>query len=353
MKKKKKTTINDIAQELNITASTVSRALQDHPRISDATKKEVLKTAKQLNYHPNNIAAALRKGKSNLIGVMVPGTDENFFASAIRGIEEVANKAGYRVLITQSNDSYEKEKTNVDAMLEAQVDGIIASIAMGTKEVSHFQKIIDRGIPLILFDRFNETVDANIVALNDYQGAYKAVEHLIEQGCKRIVHFAGYQNISIYKERFRGYKDALEDHDISFDENLVFECDMKLESGQKLAKKLLTMSELPDGIFSSSDNSAMGAMQVLKANNVKIPDQIAIVGFSNETFSSFVEPALSTVEQHSKKMGQLSAKLFLEQLEPNVESEPLTRKIILTPKLIIRDSSLIKEKDSNSKRVAM
>lgn len=345
MKKKKKTTINDIARELDITASTVSRALQNHPRISDATKKEVLRTARRLNYQPNNIASALRKGKSNLLGVMIPSTEENFFASAIRGIEEVANQSGYRVLIIQSNDSAKKEVANVDAMLEAQVDGIIASMAMETKEVDHFKKIIDRGVPLILFDRFSDSVDANIVALDDYQGAYKAVEHLISQGCTRIVHFGGYQHLGIYKERHRGYRNALADNGLSYDEKLVFECDMKLESGRKLAKKLLAMPDLPDGIFSSSDNTAMGAMQVLKSNKIKIPEQVAIVGFSNEPFSSFVEPALSTVEQFSSKMGQLSAKMFLEQLNHNdFDTDNPARKIILVPKLIIRASSLKKKK---------
>lgn len=337
--KKKKTTIIDIAEELNITASTVSRALKDHPKISETTKKQVLKAAKRLNYHPNNIAAALRNGKSNLLGVMVPVTDENFFASAIRGIEEVANQSGFRVLITQSNDSTEKEKANIKAMFEAQVDGIIASIAMETNTFEHYQKIIDRGIPLILFDRFSDALDTNIVSLDDYQGAYKAVEHLIKQGCKKIAHFAGYQHVSIYKERYRGYRDALRNYDIPFDDSLFFECDMKLKSGRKLAEKLLSMTNLPDAIFSSSDYTAMGAMQVLKDSGIMIPEQIAIIGFSNENFSSFVEPGLSTVDQHSTKMGKLSARLFLEQMEQNVEFESLTKKIVITPKLIIRASS--------------
>lgn len=337
--KKKKTTINDIAEALNITASTVSRALQDHPRISDATKKEVIRTAKKLNYHPNNIAAALRKGKSNLLGVMVPITDENFFASAIRGIEEVANQSGFRVLIMQSNDSTDKEKANIDAMFRAQVDGVLASIAMETTTFEHYQEIIDRGIPLILFDRFSDLINTNTVALDDYQGAYKAVEHLIKQGCRKIVHFAGYQHVSIYGERFRGYRDALKNYDIPFNDDLFYECDLKLESGRKLAKKILSRNVLPDAIFSSSDYSAMGAMQVLKAHGIAIPGQIAIVGFSNEPFSSFVEPGLSTVEQHSSKMGQLSAKLFLEQLALGTESELITKKTVITPKLIIRASS--------------
>ena len=340
MVKKKKATIIDIAEELNITASTVSRALKNHPRISESTKKDVIETAKKLNYHPNNIAAALRKGTSNLLGVMVPRTDENFFSSAIRGIEEEANRSGFRVLITQSNDSVNKEKANIDAMLEAQVDGVIVSIAMESKDLLHFQKIIDRGIPLILFDRFSNSIDTNIVALDDYSGAYEAVGHLIQQGCRKIVHFAGYQHLLIYKERFRGYKDALLDNNIPFDKNLVFECDMKIESGKKLAEKVLSMKERPDAIFSSSDNTAMGAMQVFKSKNIKIPEEIAIFGFSNEAYTSYVEPAMSTVEQHSLEMGRLSAELFLEQIKSDKDDKNLPKKIIIRPQLIIRESSL-------------
>jgi len=340
--KNKQTTIHDIAEQLSITASTVSRALKDHPRISDSTKEQVIETAKKLNYHPNHIAAALRKGKSNIIGVIIPMADRDFFASIIRGIEEVINQAGYRVIISQSNDSPEKEKSNITALLESQVDGILASYAKETTEFSHYKEIINRDVPLILFDRLHETLESmevGSVVINDYLGAYKATEHLIRQGCKRIAHFSGHQHISIYKERRRGYEEALKQYDIPVDESLVIESNLKLDAGRELGKQLLSWNELPDAIFSASDYGSVGAMEVFKNNGIQIPTDIALVGFSNESFTSFVEPELTTVDQHGEKMGQIAAQLFLDQIQNN--DKTLTpSKTVLNPELIIRKSSM-------------
>lgn len=338
---KKKTTIHDIAKELNVTASTVSRALQDHPRISRETKEAVLEVARRLNYQHNSLAAALRKGKSNLIGVIVPTADRNFFGTIIRGIEEVVNQAGYRVIISQSNDLISKEKENIDALLEAQVDGILASIARDTIEFDHYLKIKKQGIPLILFDRVTDELNTSCVVIDDYLGAYKAVEHLIHQGCRRIVHFGGQQNLSIYKERLRGYKEALISNGMIFDENLVLYGETQLEAGEELCKQVLAMPQLPDAIFSASDYTAIGAMHHLKRNGIKIPDQVAIVGFSNEVFTTFVDPALTTIDQHGKMMGQTAAKLFLKQVG-NKKLLKNQEKTVLDPVLIVRKSSLKK-----------
>lgn len=340
--KKKKTTIHDIAKHLNITASTVSRALKNSSRISDATIKSVHEVAKKLNYQPNTIAAALRKGKSNVVGIIIPMADRNFFASIIRGIEEIVNDAGYNVIICQSNDSPEKEKANINTLLESQVDCIIASYAKETTDFSHYKEIVERGVPLILFDRLHESLeslDVDAVVIDDYLGAYKATQHLIEQGCRRIVHFSGSQHVSIYKDRKRGYAEALIQNGIYVDESLILESDLKLAAGKRLANDLISRIELPDAIFSASDYAAMGAMKILKKNRVKIPEQIAIVGFSNESFTSFVEPSLSTVDQHSKKMGQYAAHLFLDMVN-NKKKEHTITKTVLKPELIIRNSSL-------------
>jgi LacI family transcriptional regulator len=340
--KNKKTTIHDIAEELSITASTVSRALKDHPRISDSTKKQVIKTAEKLNYQPNNIAAALRKGKSNIIGVIIPMADRNFFASIIRGIEEVVNQAGYRVIISQSNDSSEKEKENITALLESQVDGILASYAKETTNFDHYEEITNRNVPLILFDRLHETLESlevGSVVINDYLGAYKATEHLIEQGCRRIAHFSGYQQVSIYKERRRGYEEALKRHNIPIDEDLIIESNLKLEAGRDLGREVLSWDELPDAIFSASDYGAVGAMEVLKSSSIRIPEDIAIVGFLNESFTTFVEPSLSTVDQHGEKMGQISAQKFLDHIDKKKTSYAPS-KTVLNPELIVRKSSL-------------
>lgn len=344
----KKTTIHDIAKELGVTASTVSRALQDHPRISDSTKKSVVKMAEKLNYQPNSIAAALRKGKSNIIGVIIPMADRNFFASVIRGIEEVVNKAEYRVIISQSNDSPEQEKSNIKALLESQVDGILASYAKETTDFEHYREIVRRGVPLILFDRLHETLESlevGSVVIDDYLGAYKATEHLIKQGCRRIVHFSGHQHISIYKERRRGYEEALKRHKLPVDESLIIESSLKLDAGRELGQQLLSWDELPDAIFSASDYGAIGAMEVFREHGIKIPDEIAVVGFSNESFTSFVEPALTSVDQHSKKMGQVAAQLFLDQIDTGKENYTPS-KTVLNPELIVRKSSLKQNHDS-------
>jgi LacI family transcriptional regulator len=342
--KKKKTTIYDIAKKLEITASTVSRALQDHPRISDATKKSVIEMAEKLNYQPNSIATALRKGESNIIGVIIPMADRNFFASIIRGIEELVNQSGYRVIISQSNDSPEKEKSNIKALLELQVDGILASYAKETTKFEHYEEIVKRGVPLILFDRLHKTLESfqvGAVVIDDYLGAYKATEHLIQQGCKRIVHFSGHQHISIYSERRRGYQEALKQHNISVDESLIIESDLKLEAGRELGKKILSWDTPPDAIFSASDYGAVGAMEIFKNHGLKIPKDIALVGFSNESFTSFVDPGLTTIDQHGEKMGRITAQLFLNQLEKQKPS-PAKSKTVLNPDLIIRGSSLRK-----------
>lgn len=340
MAKNSKTTIHDIAKKLNITASTVSRALNNKPRISENTRKAVLKAAKQLNYQPNNIAAALRNGKSHLIGIIVPTADRSFFASVVRGIEEIANSINYKVIICQSYDNYEKEVQTVEALINARVDGIIASIGKNTEEFSHFKRAQERDIPLILFDRVTDELDVSQVVVNDYLGAYKIVEHLIKQGCTRIAHFTSPKKVSIYIERLRGYKAALRDYSLPDDKELVIESDLQLEDGRSSMEQLLKLKKLPDAVFSASDYGAMGAMQVLKERQIKIPQEIALAGFSNEPFTSFTDPPLTTVDQLSITMGNFTAELFFDQL--NSGKKPISQKTVLTPKIIIRGSSLRK-----------
>lgn len=340
MAKNSRTTIHDIAKKLNITASTVSRALNNKPRISQSTKKAVLKAAKQLNYQPNNIAAALRNGKSHLIGIVVPTADRSFFASVVRGIEEIANKINYRVIICQSYDLYEKEVQTIDTLINARVDGIIASIGKNTEDFSHFKRVLDRDIPLVLFDRVTDALDVSQVMINDYLGAYKVVEHLIEQGCTRIAHFTSPKKVSIYLERLRGYKAALRDHGLAYKEELVVTSNLQLEDGRSSMEQLLRLKVRPDAVFSASDYGAMGAMQVLKENQIKIPQEIALAGFSNEPFTSFTDPTLTTVDQLSITMGNFTAELFFDML--NAEKKPISQKTVLTPQIIIRGSSLRK-----------
>ncbi|KGE86971.1 MAG: LacI family DNA-binding transcriptional regulator [Phaeodactylibacter xiamenensis] len=339
-----KTTIYDIASELNITPSTVSRALSNHPRISARTKKAVREVATRLNYRQNSIAAALRSGKTNMLGIVVPTTDRSFFSSVIRSIEQVATASEYNVMITQSNDQEKMERSNIEALLRAQVDGVIASISRETSDYSHFRKLTDNGIPLVLFDRVADLNHTSIVRIDDYRGAYEATAHLIAQGCSRIAHFAGQQKLDIYQQRFRGYKDALQDHRIAFDEALLHYSNVKIEDGRAGMNTLLRLKSPPDAVFAASDYAAIGAMQVLKEKGKRIPEDVALIGFMNETFTSFVDPGLTTVDQLSKKMGEIAASTFLEQVE--CPDEFVSKKIILSPKLIVRGSSL--KADSSS-----
>jgi len=339
--KKEKATIHDIARKLNITASTVSRALKDHPRISSETKKAVHKTAQKLNYQPNHIAAALRNGKSNILGIIVPTADRSFFSSVVRGIEEIANKSRYNVMICQTHDNYEKEVATVEALLNARVDGIIASHAKDTSNFDHFLKVKERGIPLILFDRSNDEIEVSNVVIDDFLGAYKATEHLIQQGCQRIAHFTNTRKISIFKERLRGYREALLDNGLKYDESMVIESNLQLEDGRNSMIRLLNEKEIPDGIFSASALSILGAMQVLKERNIKVPNEVALVGFSNEAFTSFTEPSLTTVEQHSMRIGNAAAQIFLEEVS-STQKKFIPQKIVLKPELIVRQSSVRK-----------
>jgi LacI family transcriptional regulator len=339
--KKGKTTIHDIAKKLNITASTVSRALNNHPRISVATKKAVQKAAEVLNYQPNQLAASLRSGKSNIIGIIVPSIDRSFFSSVVHGIEEVANTSRYNVMICQSHDNYEKEVATVNALLNAQVDCIIVSFAKDTKNFDHFLKAKGKGVPVIMFDRTNDELEMSQVVVDDFLGGYKATEHLIQQGCTRISHLTNVRKINIYKERLRGYKEALIDHGIPYDDTYVIEGNLQLEDGRVAMEKLLQMPLPPDGIFSASAYGIMGALQVLKEHNINVPDQVKLVGFSNEPFTYLTEPSLSTIEQHSMRMGNAAAEIFLEEIN-NKDKKFIPQKIVLKPELIIRKSSVRK-----------
>ena len=339
MENKSKVTIHDIAEKLNITASTVSRALNNNPRISEVTRKAVQKAARQMNYQPNNIAAALRNGRSHLIGIIVPTADRAFFASVVRGIEEMANKLNYKVIICQSYDNYDKEIQTIDALLSARVDGIIASIGKNTEVFDHYKRIQKEGIPLVLFDRTTDLLEVSQVMIDDYLGAYKVVEHLIQQGCRRIAHFTSPKKVSIFKERLRGYVDALKDNGIPYEEELVVKSNLQLEDGRESMQQLLQLKNRPDAVFSASDYGAMGAMQILKENKIKIPQEVALAGFSNDPFTSFTDPALTTVDQFSLTMGKRTAELFFEHLKAD-DKNIVPQKIVLKPELIIRESSL-------------
>jgi len=336
--KKKKTTIKDIASVLNISAAAVSKALHNDSRISEKTKIAVRQVAENLKYQPNHLASALRSGKSHLVGVIVPRTNSNFFSSVIQNIEEVLNKKGYNIIITQSNESYKKECDSIDTLLYTQVDGIIASMANETVDLGAYEKIKSKGIPLILFDRGENDLNVDYIGIDDYNSSHLIVEHLVENGCKRIAHIGGYKRTRIFNNRVRGYIDALKKHNLPLDDELLTESGLTIEDGRGKMLKLLSLDTPPDAVYVAGDYAALGALQVLKEKNIKIPEDIALVGFGNEPFTDMVTPRISSVHQHSAEIGKQAANTFLKYMGQDTIDQQLN-KIILDSKLIVRDSS--------------
>lgn len=335
-------TIKDIARELGISPSTVSRALKDHPDISPDTKKAVNELAEKLNYQPNIVALSLRQSKTNTIGVIIPEIVHFFFSTVISGIEDVAYSAGYNVILAQSNESQTREISDIKALFNSRVDGMLMSVSRETTNFDHIESMLAKGVPIVFFDRVYDTGQASKIIVDDFTGAKEATLHLIDQGCKRIAHIEGPPNLEISKQRLEGYKEALKEHNIPFNKELVAICPSgTIEEGKKATEKLLSLKNPPDAIFATNDPAAMGAMQAIKAKGLKMPDDVALVGFSNWFFSSLMDPPLSSVDQPGFEMGQEAAKLLIRQIEKQEKDDeditPETK--ILKTRLIIRESS--------------
>jgi LacI family transcriptional regulator len=341
MASRKKYTISDIARELNTTSSTISRALQDSPRISLKMRKAAQELARLHNYEPDFRASSLRKGNSKIIGILVPKIDRHFFATVLSGIDEVAAPSGYSVLICQSFESFEKEQQLVKNLMHGRVDGIISSISIETTDYSHFEQVISKGLPLVFFDRVCEPLRASKVMIDDYQGACMALEHLIENGCRDIAHFSGPQHINIYRDRTRGYFDTLNKYGLVANDQLIFKEAITRDAGCEAMKQMLRMKELPDAVFSSGDYSALGAILCAKEAGIIIPDEMAFTGFANEPWDSFFDPPLTSVDQHAFEIGKQAATLLLQQIE-STDSIFVPRTLVLSPELIIRKSSIRK-----------
>ena len=335
---KHRTTIQDIANALHITTSTVSRALNNHPAISVATKRRVIEMAEKMNYQPNRIAAALRSGKSNIIGAVIPFVDRAFFGSIIRGIEDEIADKGYGLIICQAYDHNELEKRAINTLLKSRVDGVLASVAANSKNIKYYQDIQKAGTPLLFFDRIIEQIETSVVILDDFNAGYQATVHLINQGYQRIAHFAGDQGSNIYRERKKGYEQALLDHDMPNFSSWIAECRSSVELGKKQMERLWSQNNRPDALFSSSDYAALGAMQYLMSQGVAIPNDFGIIGFANEPFTSYVYPSLSTVNQFPEEMGRVAARALLEEVE-QIDGFSIHQSII-PAEIIARDSSL-------------
>jgi LacI family transcriptional regulator len=333
-------TIKHIADELNLTPATVSRALNDNARISIKTKKLVNTTASRLNYHHNKIASSLRTGKTHTIGVIIPSARINFFGSVVHGIETLANEHGYRTLIYQSEESAHLEIKAIEAFMSARVDGILASLAKEATDFSHYTRLKKRNVPLVFFDRSNDSLHIPSVVIDDFKGAYYATTHLIEQGYKRIAHLAGPQQFQIFQNRFKGYQAALAANGIAQDESLICSGDISIEAGKKAADYFLQLEYPPDAIFSVEDFSALGLMKRLKEHNVRIPEEMGIIGFANEDFDQYVTPTLSSIDQQTVNMGREAFKMLLGLIEGNKAKISLNHKIILDPIPFYRESSM-------------
>lgn len=332
-------TIKDLARELNISPSTISRALKDHPDISPETKRVVKALAEKLNYRPNLIAQGLRKSKTNTIGVIIPEFIHFFFSTIVSGIEDVAYSKGYNVILCQSAEKFEREVTDTKALWNSRVDGMLVSISKETTEYKHFQELLDEELPIVFFDRVTNELDASQVIVDDYLGAFNAVEHLISKGCKKIVHLAGPKNLDISKNRLNGYKDCLEKHHIKFDDNLVVRCpEGNYEESKRFTNILLNNTKGIDGVFGCNDMAALGAILAVKEKGIKIPDEIKIIGFSDWQLSNLIEPRLSTVSQAGFEMGQAAATILIDEIETDREKITHVKKVIGT-KLIERDTT--------------
>lgn len=330
-------TIKDIAKMLHISPSTVSRALKDHPDINTQTKKNVKDLAKKLNYTPNQIALNLLQKESKLIGVIIPEIIHYFFSTVISGIEKVANDAGYHIIITQSNESYQKEVDNISALLSSNIDGFIITVAKTTLNFDQFKNIEAIGIPMVFVDRSCNEVVADKVLVDDFDGAYKATKHLIENGCKNIIHLAGPQNLDIGVQRKNGFLAALKEFNIDISDYTIQICD-NYDYAMKLLPEILSKHNNIDGVFAVNDLTAVGAMKIIKSMNKKVPDDIAICGFTNSFISYIADPELTTIDQKGFEMGSHAARMLLKRIQSDEDYGPVTT--ILNTELVVRKSSV-------------
>lgn len=341
MKLRKEVTIYDIASELNVSPSTVSRALRDHLSIGKEMTNAIKKVAREKGYRPNHIAASLRKNRTNTIGVMVSWINRPFSSSLISGVEQEATKAGYNVIISQSHDSYKNEVDNALALFDSRIGGLVISLAMETREYDHLVRFAQNDIPVVFVDRVSEDLNFDKVVIDNITAGFMATKHLIEQGCKRIAHMAGAQHRNVYMDRQKGYLEALRQYNLPIDESLILNSDyLSSEEGIKMTRHLMSLPEPPDGLFSANDTAAVSAIQYAKKNNIRVPQDLAVIGFNNDPVSLIIDPALSTVSHPAVSMGQIAAQQVLKHRN-NKEIDSET--IVLKTELIVRGSSLRKK----------
>jgi DNA-binding LacI/PurR family transcriptional regulator len=333
---KSSVTIKDIAKLLGISKSTVSRALTEHSDINAETREKVLAMANKLDYQPNAIALNLKQQRTNTIGVIIPETVNRFFSKAVGGIQKIANLAGYNVVTCQSNESYATEKNNIKSLIASHVDGLLISVSQETDKTDHIDTLIQKNIPVVLFDRICETVNASQVFTDNYEISFEATEHVIAQGCKRIAIVAGPSNLFNSRKRLEGYLAALKKNKIPIRENYIVHSDFRNENVENYTRYIINLSQRPDAVIAINDMAAIEMMHIFKKNGLKIPEDIAVLGFNNEHVCKFVEPSLTTIDSPAFDMGAVAAEVLLHQIKHR-NNEP--QKKLVKSRLILREST--------------
>ena len=333
-------TMKDIAKELGVSVATVSRALKDSSRISQEQRQRIQQYAREHNFTPNVLAESLRHSRvqpMKVIGVIVPELVHYYFMTILKGIEEEAEAHGYRVMVAQSGEQYEREVRLCRSFYENKVCGIIVSQAKDTHQYEHFQRLIDSGVPLVFYDRICTGVNASRVVVDDYMGAFNAVSHLIQTGCRRIAYFGAQMNLEIAKNRFNGYKDALLKHGLPFDERLTRFCDNRADA-ELMTPELFEGDYYPDAFFAVNDDTAIGILYTVKRMGLRVPDDISICGFTNGERALATDPMLTTVEQRGVQVGHEAASILIDKVEGAIPQEKVEKRVVRT-KLIIRGTT--------------
>ena len=343
MKQDKEVTIYDIAKKLKISAATVSRGLSGNRLVTERTRKKIVETAKEMGYRSNNFASNLRKNNTHTIGVLMHELNSTFMLSVLTGIEKVIGETDYDLLIAHSAESGQKEIANANNLFHKRVDGLIASLAFDTPDLSHFDDFVKKKIPVIYFDRVEENKSGTKVIINNFKAGYDVTTHLIEQGCRRIAHITANLNRNVYGQRHKGYIAALKDHKIKYDEKLVIVNDLKKESSIQAAKQLMMMKQVPDGLFVTNDFSAAICIQTFRESGLRVPADIAVAGFNNDTVSTIIEPALTTINYSGYNVGETAARMLINHLSGKMDIS-YTSTVVLSSELIVRASTLRKVK---------
>jgi len=333
-------TIYDIARVLDISASTVSRGLKNHPHVRKEMKKKILMTARKMGYQQNKFASNLRQKHTLTLGVIIPRLDSYFMSTVISGMEKVANNSGYNLIISQSQESYRKESASVATLYNTRVDGMLISLSYETSDLEHLNIVFKKGIPVVFFDRICDHPKCKSVVINNFKAGYEATAHMIDQGCRKIMHIGGSLKRNVYADRYNGFRQAMLDNGLEVNSDSLILSDLSHKAGLDAAGSILNMKQMPDGIFASNDTSAVALMCELKQAGVRIPEDICVVGFNNDPISRVVEPNLTTINYPGREMGEIAAATLINILKE--QQSELLNSIVLSHSLIIRQSSLRK-----------